>query len=130
MAILDKLKKGKKEDTAKDAPKAKAKKEAKKVSSKAGTPAASVKRVLIRPIVTEKATVTGTYVFEVAPDANKSEIKKAVQAKYGVTPKNVRVMNVMGKNTRFNYTLGKRKDWKKAIVRLNTGETINAYEGT
>lgn len=87
-------------------------------------------KVLLHPIITEKATVTGTYQFAVAPNATKPEIKKAVQQVYGVTPSKVNVINVTGKEVRWNYRAGQRKNWKKAIVRLKSGETINVYEGT
>lgn len=85
-------------------------------------------RVLVRPLVTEKATLTGTYIFMVARTANKSEIAKAVEAQYGVKPKKVRVMNMYGKQIRWNNRLGKRSDWKKAVVSLSAGKTINVYE--
>ncbi len=85
-------------------------------------------RVLVRPLVTEKATLTGTYIFMVARSANKSEIAKAVEAQYGVKPKKVRVMNMYGKQIRWNNRLGKRSDWKKAVVSLPAGKTINVYE--
>jgi large subunit ribosomal protein L23 len=91
-------------------------------------PMASHARVLIRPLVTEKATLTGTYVFMVARSANKSEIAKAVEAQYGVKPKAVRVMNMYGKQIRWNNKIGKRSDWKKAVVSLPAGKTINVYE--
>lgn len=107
-------------------------------SKKAETPAkqkkkiqhAAVYSVLTQPIITEKATLSGTYVFEVASKANKAEVKKAVELLYGVTPEHVRIMNVKGKTIRWNARQGKRQDWKKAIVRLKKGETINVYEGT
>lgn len=87
-------------------------------------------KVLLHPIITEKATVTGTYQFAVAINATKPEVKKAVQQVYGVTPAKVNMMNVAGKEVRWNYRPGQRKNWKKAIVRLKSGETINVYEGT
>ncbi len=90
----------------------------------------SVGDVLIRPVVTEKATTTGTYLFEVQPNANKQEVAKAIQQIYGVTPKSVRVMNVRGKVVRWQQSYGKRKNWKKAIVQLKKGETMNVYQGT
>ncbi len=90
---------------------------------------AGEKVVLVRPIITEKATLTGTYIFEIARDSNKSEVKKAVKKKYGATPVKVRVMNVTGKSVRWKGEIGTQKSWKKAIVRLKKGETINVYEG-
>ena len=90
----------------------------------------SVGDVLIRPVVTEKATVTGIYLFEVQPNANKQEVAKAIKQLYGVTPKSVRVMNVRGKVVRWQQSYGKRKNWKKAIVQLKKGETLSVYQGT
>ncbi len=87
-------------------------------------------RVLIQPIITEKATITGTYVFQVDANANKNEVKKAIHRVYGITPLHVRIINVKGKAVRWNYRSGQQKSWKKAIVRLPKGETINVYEGT
>lgn len=86
--------------------------------------------VLVRPVVTEKATVTGTYLFEVRPNANKQEVAKAITQLYGVTPASVRVMNVRGKVVRWQQSYGKRKNWKKAVVRLKKGETMSVYQGT
>ncbi|MFH1426196.1 MAG: 50S ribosomal protein L23 [Candidatus Kerfeldbacteria bacterium] len=87
-------------------------------------------KVLMRPLITEKATMTGTYVFEVAPETNKAEVRKEVKRVYGVEPMHVRMMNVGGKVVRMNNREGQRKSWKKAIVRLPKGEAINVYEGT
>lgn len=152
MSILDRLKKGKeaKQEAQEKAavaagmkPEKKAKKSEKKAEKqttktekkaekkpvKVGKTGDAYK-VLIEPIITEKATVTGTYLFAVALNATKPEIAKAVQQVYGVKPKSVRVMNVAGKSVRWNMREGQRKNWKKAIVRLNAGETINVYEGT
>lgn len=91
---------------------------------------AAATSVLLRPIVTEKATLTGTYFFEVDPKTNKNEVKKAVESVYGVKPESVRIMNIRGKIVRMNYQQGKRKNWKKAVVKLPKGQTINVYEGT
>lgn len=155
MSILDRLKKGKEakqeaqekaavaagmkpEKAEKKAAKAEKKGE-KKAEKKTATAAkktvqvgktGDAYKVLLEPIITEKATVTGTYLFAVATNATKPEIAKAVQQVYGVKPKSVRVMNVAGKSVRWNWREGQRKNWKKAIVRLNAGETINVYEGT
>lgn len=85
-------------------------------------------RVLIRPIVTEKSSALashGTYVFVVASSANKHEIKKAVKAVYGATATDVRVMNVQGKVVRSRGGFGRRKDWRKAVVTLKEGQSID-----
>jgi len=89
-------------------------------------------RVLVKPLVTEKAGTLGTqnkYVFAVAIDANKIEVAKAVKEVYGVKPTKVNVVKLDGKKTRQGKTAGQRKDWKKAIVTLKAGETIKVYEG-
>lgn len=89
-------------------------------------------RILARPLITEKAADLGSlnkYVFEVFPKANKIEVARAILDVYGVKPINVNIVNVKGKViTRGRYS-GKRKDWRKAIVTLPKGKTIQVYEG-
>jgi large subunit ribosomal protein L23 len=88
-------------------------------------------RVLIKPIVSEKATDLGMYnqyVFEVAKKANKIEIKKAIEAIYGVRPTKVNIIKVKGKRVRFGRVEGRTKAWKKAIVTLRQGERIEVFE--
>ena len=81
------------------------------------------------PHVSEKATVNadenGTFVFKVAKDANKLEIKKAVEALFEVKVKSVRTANVKGKSKFFGRVAGKRADWKKAYVSLEEGQDID-----
>lgn len=89
-------------------------------------------RILIKPLVTEKASVLGTqnkYAFAVAIDANKIEIAKAVKEIYGIKPTAVNVIRFDGKLTRTGRSKGQRKDWKKAIVTLPEGKAIQVYEG-
>ena len=90
-------------------------------------------RVLLRPIISEKAsrqqTTLNQYFFAVAIKANKIEIAKAVKSAYGITPLDVNVIRMEGKTSRRGRTIGKRKDWKKAIVTLPKGKTIALYEG-
>jgi large subunit ribosomal protein L23 len=89
-------------------------------------------RILIRPIISEKATdltANGQYVFEVFPRATKPEIGKAVKNVYGVTPVKVRIINSAGKEVRFGRDTGKLKNKKKAIVTLRKGDKIEIYEG-
>ena len=90
-------------------------------------------RVLIKPIVSEKAsrqqTTNNQYFFAVAIGANKIEIAKAIKTAYGVTPINVSVIRMEGKSRRYGRVIGKRKDWKKAIVTLAKGKTIALHEG-
>ena len=90
-----------------------------------------------RPILTEKMLklqeTSRKYAFEVQPDATKIEIKREVQKKFDVTVEHVRTVNVGGKskqmNTRRGITHGKRPDWRKAIVTLREGDSIDFFEG-
>ncbi|HIC92297.1 MAG TPA: 50S ribosomal protein L23 [Syntrophaceae bacterium] len=89
--------------------------------------------VIKRPIITEKSNLKkGThnqYTFEVHPDANKIEIKEAVEKIFKVKVLRVRTLNVLGKRRRVGRSVGKRPDWKKAIVTLKIGEHIEFFEG-
>ncbi len=87
---------------------------------------------IIRPVVSEKASFMGAenkYIFEVEKRANKIEISKAIQSIYGVKPIKINIINVNGKKVRFGRKFGQTKNWKKAIVSLKEGQTINVYEG-
>ncbi len=89
-------------------------------------------KVLLKPVISEKATIgvsQNKYVFFVAKDTNKIEIKKAIEEVYNVIPKSVNIINTKGKKVRFGRTQGKQKDTKKAIVTLKDGDTIKLYEG-
>jgi large subunit ribosomal protein L23 len=91
-------------------------------------------RVIRRPLITEKATrlkdASNTVCFEVARDANKIEIARAVQSLFGVKVAQVRVANREGKWKRMGRFVGQRKAWKKAYVRLAPGEKpIEFFEG-
>jgi large subunit ribosomal protein L23 len=89
------------------------------------------RQVIIRPIITEKSdksiTYQNAYVFEVAPDANKIEIRQAVEAIWDVRVLSVRTINKKGKVRRGRYKLGKTSQWKKAVVKLREGYTIDIY---
>ena len=88
--------------------------------------------ILKRPLVTEKSTLlqdSRRYVFEVASAANKMEIKKAVEASFGVDVLRVNTMNVKGKLKRYGPKESRMKSWKKAIVTLAPGDTITIFEG-
>jgi large subunit ribosomal protein L23 len=89
--------------------------------------------VVIRPIVTEKSSLvkdsSNQYVFEVRRDANKIEIKKAVEKLFKVKVLSVRVANMEGKEKRLGKNVGKRPDWKKAVVKLNAKDKITIFEG-
>jgi large subunit ribosomal protein L23 len=84
--------------------------------------------VIRRPLITEKSTSLKesqrTLGFEVHRDATKPEIKKAVEALFGVKVQDVRVANVHGKVKRQGRFVGKRPDWKKAYVVLKQGEKM------
>ncbi len=89
--------------------------------------------IVLSPIVTEKSMDLlneNKYTFRVAKDANKSEIKKAVEAIFdGVQVESVNTMNMLGKTKRVGMKVGKRIDWKKAIVTLKEGsKTIEFFE--
>lgn len=123
----------------KTAAKAEVKAEAKKapVESRAGKAplkgtSINAYRTLIKPLVTEKAAALGThrqYIFMVEPRMNKIEVKKAVRTIYGVDPTKVNMIAMMGKAVRYGKTSGRTKHWKKAIVTLKAGDTIEVYEG-
>jgi large subunit ribosomal protein L23 len=83
-------------------------------------------QIIRRPLVTEKSTflreTDNVLAFEVDPDANKIEIKKAVEELFKVKVEDVRLFNVRGKVKRVGRFAGKRRDWRKAYVRLKQGE--------
>ena len=88
--------------------------------------------ILVRPLITERTTqlmAEGKYVFVVAKAANKIEIAKAVSEVFKVKVAKVNTVNVIGKKKRMGRTEGKRPDYKKAIVKLAPGETIEFFEG-
>jgi large subunit ribosomal protein L23 len=90
-------------------------------------------QIIKRPIVTEKGTMLrqqeNQVIFAVAKNANKIEIKKAVEELFRVHVEDVKTMNMNGKIKRFGMHTYKRPDWKKAIVTLKSGESIEFYEG-
>lgn len=91
--------------------------------------------IIIKPIITEKMTAQGEtlnrFGFVVDKRANKVEIKKAIESLYGITVDSVNTMRYGGKNksryTKGGIVKGKTNSFKKAIVTLNEGETINFY---
>ncbi len=88
--------------------------------------------VIRKPIITEKATMASennAVVFEVAIDANKPQIKEAVESLFGVKVKAVNTSITKGKRKRFRGQLGTRKDIKKAYVTLEEGNTIDVSTG-
>jgi large subunit ribosomal protein L23 len=84
-------------------------------------------QIIRRPLVTEKSTLlresgANVIAFEVAPSANKIQVKAAVEELFKVKVEEVRLFNVRGKAKRLGRFLGKRRDWRKAYVRLKAGE--------
>jgi large subunit ribosomal protein L23 len=90
-------------------------------------------KIIRKPIVTEKSTDLKDYnnqiVFEVHPEANKSEIAKAVEKLFKVTVLSVQTQNRKGKSKRLGRFSGRRKQWKKAIVRIKEGNRVDFFEG-
>ena len=87
--------------------------------------------IIIRPLITEKSTTLmaeGKYVFEVAKAANKIEIAMAISQIFNGKVVSVNTVNVEGKVKRMGRSIGKRSDYKKAIVKLAAGETIEFFE--
>ena len=90
---------------------------------------------IIKPLVTEKMTAitekqNNQFGFIVRPDANKIEIRNAVEEIFDVKVQKVFTMNMKGKRVRRGYTVGKKPDWKKAIVKLtDDSKTIEFFEG-
>ena len=89
--------------------------------------------IIRRPVITEKTSiqkeVSNQFTFEVDRMANRVEIKKAVEGIFNVKVAGVRTMQVKGKTKRRGWIVGKRRDWKKAIVTLMPGERIDFFEG-
>jgi large subunit ribosomal protein L23 len=88
--------------------------------------------IILKPLVTEKGSrlreIGNKYVFKVVSDANRIEIKRAVQEIFNVKVKDVRTIVVHGKVKRMGVFSGKRPDWKKAIVTLQEGQSIDLFE--
>lgn len=140
MSILDKFKskkeqelKGEVVETAEKAEGAEKPKAVKKAATKkAKVIPPDLSGTIVRPLVTEKAAViahAGQYSFLVAPNANRVAVRSAIKAMYGVIPESVNIQRVRGKFVRFGRAMGQRSDWKKAIVTLPKGKTIDVYEG-
>lgn len=92
-------------------------------------------RILFRPMMTEKSTAAkdacNQVTFEVSPDANKIEIRKAVEDAFDLKGKvlKVRTVNMLGKKRRVGRHTGYRPDWKKAVVTLAPGAAIQFFDG-
>lgn len=89
--------------------------------------------IVKRPLITEKTTTQketfNQVTFEVDRRANRVEIKRAIEQLFNVRVARVQTMQMNGKRKRRGWIVGKRKDWKKAIVKLMPGERIDFFEG-
>jgi large subunit ribosomal protein L23 len=89
--------------------------------------------IIKKPLVSEKNQVlkelSNQVVFEVASDANKIEIRRAVEDLFKVRVEKVRTLIVRGKDRRVGRRMGRQSNWKKAVVTLRQGENIELFEG-
>jgi large subunit ribosomal protein L23 len=89
-------------------------------------------QIVRRPHISEKTAMlqadSNQYVFEVRTDADKSEIKRAVEGLFDVEVEQVRVVNMKGKRKSFRLVPGRQKGWKKAYVRIKAGQTIEEVQ--
>jgi large subunit ribosomal protein L23 len=89
--------------------------------------------VIIKPVVTEASAALSenerTYTFIVAKDANKLEIRNAIESLFAVKVEDVRTANYQGKWRRVGRSIGRRPAYKKAVVKLAEGDAIDVYEG-
>lgn len=94
---------------------------------------ATLHRTIVRPLVTEKSSAAyqerGEYTFEVHPTANKTAIKQAIERLFGVHVTGVWTSQQRGKPRRVGTSAGLRPRWKKAIVTLKAGDSIEIFEG-
>lgn len=90
-------------------------------------------KIILKPIISEKSTalreISNVYCFEVHKEATKHDIKNALQKVYEVNIIRVNIVNVKGKVKRRKFKEGKKRDWKKAYVKLKAGEKIEIFEG-
>jgi large subunit ribosomal protein L23 len=88
--------------------------------------------IVLKPLLTEKMEYlkddSGKYAFIVNKNVNKIEIRDAIESIYNVTVKKVAVMNIHGKKRRIGWVQGRRSSWKKAIVTLKEGDSIEYFE--
>jgi large subunit ribosomal protein L23 len=91
------------------------------------------RQIIIEPIVTEKSTIGkemhNRYTFRVLPSATKPQIAKAVAEIFDVTVLEVRTIKMEGKVKRLGRNIGRRSAWKKAIVTLKEGDSVDFFEG-
>ena len=93
----------------------------------------TIHSTILRPIVTEKSSAAyqdrGEYTFAVHPEATKPEIRAAIEQLFGVKVTGIWTANQRGKERRMGRSVGRRPHWKKAIVTLREGDTIDIFEG-
>ena len=93
----------------------------------------AIHEVIVRPLVTEATSASfqerGEYTFEVHPRASKGAIRSAVEQLFGVKVVSVWTSQQRGRTRRVGQSVGKRPDWKKAIVKLREGDSIAIFEG-
>jgi large subunit ribosomal protein L23 len=93
----------------------------------------AIHRTIVRPLITEKTSAAyqdrGEYVFQVHPDATKTQIRSAIEQLFAVKVTGVWTSNHRGKTKRVGSSIGRKPNWKKAIVKLREGDTIEIFEG-
>ncbi len=93
----------------------------------------TVHEIIVRPLITEKSSAAyqerSEYAFMVHPKASKTQIRAAIEQLFGVHVTGVWTSNQRGKVRRVGKTVGRRNNWKKAIVKLREGDTIDVFEG-
>jgi large subunit ribosomal protein L23 len=93
----------------------------------------NARQIVIKPVVSEKSyalLAANKYTFRVHQDANKTQIRQAVEEIFGVRVEDVRTVNVRSKPKRRGMTAGRTREWKKAVVQLHQDDSIELFEGT
>ncbi len=89
-------------------------------------------QVIIRPVVSEKSyalAMASKYTFRIHPDANKTQVRQAIEQLFDVAVVEVRTSTVPSKPKRRGYTSGRTRGWKKAVVEVAAGQTIPIFQG-
>ena len=92
----------------------------------------NARQVIIRPVISEKSyalLAANKYTFRIHPEANKTQVRQAVEDIFGVRVEDVRTVNVRSKPKRRGLSSGSRRQWKKAVVTLHPDDTIELFEG-
>ena len=92
----------------------------------------NIHQILLKPTITEKSTLlqeSGRYTFQIAPRANKVQVKQAVETNFNVTVTDVNITKLHGKRKRYGSRVKKMPDIKKAVVTLKPGDRITLVEG-